>query len=134
MVKSWIALFIVFAVYTTFVYSNCDKRSIAESKPDRQVLAGWKTWQAKNCQSCHQVYGLGGYMGPDLTNIAADPAKGDVYMRTFIKYGTGRMPNFNLADTDIDHLVAFLTWVNKSGKTKVPTDRVTWWGNYNLDN
>jgi len=133
MYRWWIILFIAFITYSFMVYSYCDKRNTNESIPNKQALAGWKTWQAKNCQSCHQIYGLGGYLGPDLTNVTADPAKNEIYLRTFIKYGTGKMPNFHLDDSEINHLLAFLNWVNKSGKSKVPKENVTWSGNYNLE-
>ena len=134
MVRLWIALFTAFLIYTCLVYYYSDKGNIKESIPDRQVLAGWKTWQAKNCQTCHQFYGLGGYLGPDLTNVASDPAKSEMYLSTFIKYGTGKMPNFHLNDSEVNNLVAFLKWVDKSGKSRVPKEKVTWSGNYNLEN
>ena len=51
----------------------------------------------------------------------------------FIKSGNGRMPNFNLNDTEIHNLIAFLKWIDKSGKSKVPKEKVTWSGNYNLE-
>lgn len=130
----WIILFITFAVYTCLVYTDCDKNKTSNSMPTSQALAGWRIWQAKNCQSCHQVYGLGGFLGPDLTNTASDTAKGEKYIHTLIKYGTGKMPNFNLNDTEVNNLVAFLSWIDKSGKSRVPKERVTWSGNYNLDN
>ncbi len=133
MSKLWIILFSVFLVYTCVVYSNCDNTKTGEGKPDSKVVAGWQTWQEKNCQSCHQFYGLGGYLGPDLTNVASDPLKNENYLRTFIKNGTGKMPNFNLSDTEVSNLVTFLTWVDKSGRSRVPGEKVTWTGNYNLD-
>ncbi len=134
MVRLWILLFIAFIIYTFFVYNDSGNRNPNDSIPDRQSLAGWKTWQEKNCQSCHQIYGLGGYMGPDLTNVASEPAKGDIYLRTFIKFGTGKMPNFNLNDSEVTNLVAFLKWIDKSGKSRVPKEKVTWSGSYNLEN
>jgi nitric oxide reductase subunit C len=134
MSRLWIILFCTFIVYTGFVYYNCDKKTDNTNTPSEHALAGWKTWQDKNCQSCHQVYGLGGYLGPDLTNIASNPVKNEIYIRTFIKYGNGRMPNLNLDDTEINDLVAFLQWVDKSGKSRVSEDKVTWTGNYNIEN
>lgn len=94
--------------------------------PDRHIQAGWQLWQDKNCQSCHQLYGLGGYMGPDLTNVYSD--KGARYMQTFIKYGTGKMPDFHLNDSEIQSLISFLAWIDKSGKSKIPASVVHWWG------
>jgi len=115
------------------VYSYCDNRDRNETIPSSQALAGWHTWQAKNCQSCHQIYGLGGYLGPDLTNITADSNKNELYLQTFIKYGSGTMPNFFLNDTEVKNIIAFLYWINKSGKSKVSKENVTWAGNYNFE-
>ncbi len=134
MFRLWIILFSVFVVYTCFVYTCCDQKNAPSTPPDSRVNAGWTLWQEKNCQSCHQVYGLGGYLGPDLTNTAGDPYKGEKYIYSFIKNGTGKMPNFNLNDSEVNNLVAFLVWVDRSGKNIVPKEKVTWTGNYNLDN
>jgi nitric oxide reductase subunit C len=134
MFRLWIALFTTFLIYTAFVYTSCDPGKPEVAHPSSQIVAGWNTWQQKNCQTCHQLYGLGGYMGPDLTNVASDPLKSTQYLFTFIRYGTGKMPNFNLSDTEINNLVAFLKWVDKSGQSIVTKDHVTSFGNYNLDN
>jgi nitric oxide reductase subunit C len=134
MFRLWIVLFIAFIIYTAFVYSYCDNKDNHNSTPGKEALAGWQTWQQKNCQSCHQVYGLGGYMGPDLTNVASEPGKNATYLAVFMKYGTGKMPNFHLNDTEVNNLIAFLNWVDKSGRSRVPKDRVTWSGNYKLEN
>lgn len=115
-----------FALYSAFVYSHSDPAT----KPaafTTQVEAGQRVWQEKNCQSCHQLYGLGGYMGPDLTNAAA---KGEDYLRTFIQYGTGRMPNLHLRKGEVADVIAFLQWVDSSGRTRVPDSAVHWTGTY----
>jgi nitric oxide reductase subunit C len=127
--KIWIMLFISFLVYSAAVYTNCDKT--AEVVLNEKAKQGWNTWQAKNCQSCHQIYGLGGYMGPDLTNTASD--KGAEYMEGFIKYGTGRMPNYHLNDDEVGSLIAFLAWIDKSGRSTVPEKAVHWTGTYIID-
>lgn len=134
MFRIWLVLFSIFITYTLFVYTSCDKANPGAIKPDQKVLAGWKLWQANNCHSCHQVYGLGGYLGPDLTNVAADPLKDERYLGTFIKYGTGRMPNFHFNDEEVSNLISFLGWVNKSGKSRVAAESVTWTGTYNIEN
>jgi nitric oxide reductase subunit C len=133
MFRLWFILFCAFMIYTFFIYCYCDERETYKSIPNKQALAGWKTWQQYNCQSCHQIYGLGGYMGPDLTNVASDSTKDEKYLKTFLKYGTGKMPNFNLNDTEVFSLIAFLKWVDKSGYSRVPKEKVTWSGNYNLE-
>jgi nitric oxide reductase subunit C len=132
MFRIWLVLFAVFTVYTCLVYRNCDNLPVNESAPTVQATAGWHTWQKNNCQSCHQIYGLGGYMGPDLTNEMSDTQKNENIVSTFMKYGTGKMPNFHLNDSEINNLIAFLYWIDKTGKSRVPAERVTWSGNYNL--
>lgn len=124
--RVWIGLFTIFAGYTVYLYLNCDPKHLPP--PDESVIAGRNTWQQKNCQGCHQLYGLGGYMGPDLTNITG--TKGLTSARVFIKYGTGRMPNMQLSDSEVNNLVAFLSWVDKTGKSQVSKDAVHWTGTY----
>lgn len=118
--------------YSCIVYSNCD--SSANSLPNSKVQAGWKLWQEKNCQACHQIYGLGGYMGPDLTNIISDSTKGPLYAKVFIQNGSAKMPDFKLTDAEANNIVQFLSWVDKSGHSKVTADKVLWNGNYNIQN
>jgi len=130
--RLWISLLAAFAFYSGLVYKNCDVKMKA-GIPSDQVMAGWKIWQQKNCQSCHQFYGLGGYLGPDLTNIISDQHKGPEYARVIIKFGTTRMPNFKLTETEINDLIAFLAWIDKSGKNKVPDSAIHWTGTYNTN-
>lgn len=131
-IRIWIVFVIAFFVYSWVIYVYADKKNL-EGKPDEVVLEGWHTWQSKNCQACHQLYGLGGYMGPDLTNIASAQGKGALYMEAFIRKGTGRMPDFHLNDSEINHLIRFLTWVDKSGKSRVPGSAVEWSGTYSIE-
>ena len=70
-------------------------------------------------------------MGPDLTNTASE--KGVDYMKGFIKYGTGRMPNFHLTNNEVEELAVFLSWVDKSGKSTVPPESVHWTGTYVIE-
>lgn len=128
----WGILFVSFCLYTGWVYLYCDEqKDVAQN--DLAVTDGWYLWQQKNCQSCHQLYGLGGYMGPDLTNIARDSSKGEQYMYTFIKYGSGRMPAFQMNDDEVYKIISFLQWVDKSGKSQVPEEAVHWTGTYFID-
>lgn len=122
------ALCAVFAVYSWLVYASTPTRGAVASA---QVRAGMGVWQANNCASCHQLYGLGGYMGPDLTNVHSQ--KGEVRIRTFVRYGTGRMPAHVLSDAELDALVTFLAWVDRSGQSKVPEEAVHWSGTYLIE-
>lgn len=130
--KIWCVLFALFLIYTglVYVYSNPASR---ETTLSAEVSAGMKIWQEKNCHTCHQLYGLGGYMGPDLTNMVADKLKGPAYMKVFIQYGTAKMPNFQLTEKEVDQVIAFLQWVDKSGKNRVNPKSVHWTGTYIID-
>lgn len=76
---------------------------------------GRLVWQKYNCQSCHQLYGLGGYLGPDLTNVYSLPGKGEPVIRAFLKAGVAPMPVFNLSEEEIAELAAFLRAADASG-------------------
>lgn len=130
MVKAtWITLVALFIIYTISIYLFGTKKE--QLPPSEQALAGWHIWQEKNCQGCHQLYGLGGYMGPDLTNTFSE--KGPEYIKVFSKFGSGRMPVFNLSDSEANHVNAFLQWVDKSGKSAIASKYVHWSGTYILE-
>ncbi len=122
-----------FLLLAYFVYSLSVYYGTSGEKPSTEVQKGFAQWQSKNCQSCHQLYGLGGYMGPDLTNLMSAKEKGAAYASVFIKNGSARMPAFHLSDKEVGQLIAFLQWVDRSGRSAVPADRVTSFGNYQLD-
>lgn len=88
-------------------------------------------FQRKNCIACHQIYGLGGYMGPDLTNVISAPGKGPMYIKAFLTVGTERMPNFHLTEAEKDDLVAFLTYSDKTGVSPVKRFTINYDGTVN---
>lgn len=105
----------------------------AHSPLTNDVQAGFEVFQANNCIACHQLYGLGGYMGPDLTNVASDPEKGPEYARAFIEYGTGRMPDFELGEAEIDSLIQFLHFTAASGQYPPVAPKLNWNGTVDYD-
>lgn len=80
---------------------------------DVKVLAGKTVWQKYNCGACHQVYGLGGYLGPDLTNVYS--TRGENYIKTFIQSGTKIMPAFSLKKDELNDIVFYLKNIDSSG-------------------
>lgn len=128
--RSWILLFLVFISYTIYLYLYCDPGN--NRQVHSNVIAGRNIWQNKNCQACHQIYGLGGYMGPDLTNIIS--RKGAKNASVFIRYGSGKMPDLHLSDKEVKEVVAYLSWIDKSGSSYVPQNKVHWTGTYIIDN
>lgn len=95
----------------------------------KQALKGEKLWQENNCTACHQIYGLGGYLGPDLTNISSNPKKGLEYAKAFFNSGTKSMPKFNFSDDEKDQLAAFLQEIDQTGfypNTEAEFDNSGW--------
>ena len=106
-------LITLFSVYNIFIYTsqNCKqpiKLSIKASK-------GQQLWQENNCWSCHQIYGLGGYLGPDLTNIYSSPNKGGNYIKAFLNSGIKSMPKFNFTDKEKEAIVSYLKHIDSTG-------------------
>ena len=120
-------LFLSFIIYTSFVYTTGTANDAGENMITEQSKNGKLLFQKYNCVACHQLYGLGGYMGPDLTNVISTQGKGPMYAKAFLKSGTQRMPDFHLNETEIDELVAYLAYVDKTGVSPVKRFKI----NYN---
>jgi nitric oxide reductase subunit C len=108
-----LALVTVFCVYNLIIYTHNDRKNPIKLEPD--ALRGQQLWQNNNCWSCHQVYGLGGYLGPDLTNIYSIPNKGPQYIKAFLNSGVKSMPKFDFSDTEKDDIVAYLKYIDSTG-------------------
>jgi nitric oxide reductase subunit C len=106
-----VALSTSFLLYSFSLYSNLPVR---QTKQDALSSKGKLLWQQYNCNSCHQVYGLGGYLGPDLTNVHS--LKGASYIKAFLQSGTAIMPDFHLNNEEIAALIAYLKNIDASGK------------------
>ena len=104
------ALALLFAVHNYSVYGEG-----SNVKMDSQALRGQTLWQKNNCAACHQFYGLGGYLGPDLTNVASAPGKGPKYIKAMLSAGVGAMPVFNFSPDEQASIIAFLSHVDKTG-------------------
>jgi nitric oxide reductase subunit C len=86
----------------------------AAAAPPAGAVAGKRVWLRENCQSCHQIFGLGGYLGPDLTNVA--DRRGREYMAVVLREGRGEMPRLALADDDVERLIDYLEYVGRTGR------------------
>ena len=104
-------LLMAFLSYSFYLYANLPaKNNPVNPKTD----AGKLVWQKYNCNACHQIYGLGGYLGPDLTNIYS--RRGTEYIRAFLKTGINAMPVFHLSNDETKALLAFMELLDASGK------------------
>lgn len=104
---------LLFSVYNIFVYTQ---QSVYEPvRLSSQALYGQKLWQENNCWSCHQIYGLGGYLGPDLTNVISAKGKGEIYVKAFLNSGVKTMPAFNFTEEQKNALIRYLTYIDSTG-------------------
>lgn len=78
---------------------------------------GLAVWRGHNCQACHQIYGFGGFLGPDLTNRVTD-ATPDAELGWILESGSGQMPAFDLPSADQEAILAYLRAVNRSGQSQ----------------
>ena len=116
-----------FAVYSAYVWTA--GTDIPQTRPPgHQVKAGLALYQEMNCIACHQLYGLGGHMGPDLTNVVSAADKGVDYARAFIENGTSKMPDYNLSEAQVDALVQFLEFVDSTGTYPPKHPEISWYG------
>lgn len=97
---------------------------------DAAAQRGALWYREFNCTACHQFYGLGGYMGPDLTNVVSAPGKGEDFARGIILHGTQRMPALGVTAAQADDLVAFLRAVDATGTHPIRHVDLTPWGTY----
>ncbi|MCP3919271.1 MAG: cytochrome c [bacterium] len=99
-----------FCFQTWLVYTDAAGR---EAPLSAAALRGRAVWHEHNCQSCHQVYGFGGFLGPDLTNASGHLSA--ERMQSVLTVGSGQMPALRLAQADIDALTAFLAELDVTG-------------------
>ena len=110
----FLSLFSLYLVYSLLVYTKGTELEIKTNSESKTIQDGKMLFQQYNCISCHQVYGLGGYLGPELTNSFSDSLRGPVYIKAFLKNGGNGMPNFKLADNEIESLLKYLQNIDQS--------------------
>ena len=119
----FLLLFTGFLSYSFIIYTTVESEEIVVST---EAAQGKLVWQQYNCGSCHQFYGLGGHLGPDLTNVYSK--RSPEYISAFLKTGTPVMPNFHLNETEIKALLSFLEQTNASGSADPRTYRLNYDG------
>lgn len=104
-----------FLVYSTSIYLRPMRAKRLSPALEERAAEGRLVYEKFNCQACHQLYGLGGYLGPDLTNVYGDPFKGEPIIRAFVRSGIKQMPAFDISDEELNLLVEFLKSVDAGG-------------------
>lgn len=113
-----IGLLSLYFLYSFVVYTDGTENAVSLPDPQQaQINKGKTLFQQHNCTACHQIYGLGGYLGPELTNAYSDPRRGELYMRSFLQAGGQRMPKFGFRPDEIDALISYLRYVDSTAIT-----------------
>lgn len=110
-------LLLLFIAYSYWVYTPGTESAVQMTE---NAINGKAIWHRKNCQNCHQVFGLGGYMGPDLTTITKDKNRGPLYAKGMLLSGGTVMPNFHFSEKEADELVAYLDYISNTVNQSKP--------------
>ncbi|MBU6475424.1 MAG: c-type cytochrome, partial [Alphaproteobacteria bacterium] len=98
------ALAAVFLLQSWFVYT--DKAGRRHHAPSAAAVQGQMIWRHHNCQTCHQLFGLGGFLGPDLTHVTErlSPAA----FSAILQVAPFPMPPQRMSADEITDIYAFL--------------------------
>src|SRR5262245_11266602 len=117
-IAAFTILFGIYLIYSFTVYTKGTEISLSVSAEEKTGISkGKKLFQQHNCIACHQLYGLGGYLGPELTTAFSDPNRGEIYMRTFLMAGGQRMPNYHFSTEEISSIISYLKYVDETAVT-----------------
>ena len=120
--RAWRNVFIYGTLLFLILLAGMTVHSLREVTSTRtpavtvDVADGKRLWQARNCNDCHTILGIGGYFAPDLTKVAS--RRDAAWLHAFlqapqgVKTGT-TMPAQNLNGPQAVQVVTFLTWVNQ---------------------
>lgn len=106
--------------YIHIVGTATDTKGLTDS-----VARGKRLWEKHACINCHTILGEGAYFAPELGNVwvrfggKEDAGAARDALKTWMKSqpskiaGRRQMPQFNLAEDELDDLVDFLEWVSR---------------------
>ena len=95
-----------FAFQTGLVYSDDVDIRLSED-----AVEGRKLFHDGSCQVCHQLWGQGGFLGPDLTNAAS--RVDETRLASLMTVGSGQMPAFGYSAEQIGYVRAFLEEIDR---------------------
>lgn len=114
----FLLLFGMYISYSFIVYTKGTENTINATAAEQETInEGKLLFQKNNCIACHQLYGLGGYLGTDLTTAFSDPNRGEMFIKTFLQAGGRRMPKFNFNKEEIEAITSFLKYIDKTAVT-----------------
>lgn len=124
----YIAFCTLFLLYSLSIYFWPLSYKTSSSFNNNKAVHGKLIWQKYNCQSCHQLFGLGGYLGPDLTNLVSQNGRDQNYLKAMITSGVKQMPVFQLNENEVEDLFEFLKCANASGIADPRNFQLDNWG------
>jgi len=98
--------------------------STAKYELSESVIKGKEVWEEHSCINCHTIMGEGAYFAPELSNVwhryggRENPQAARAGIKGWMKAqptgapGRRQMPQFNISDENLDHLVDFFRWVD----------------------
>ncbi|MFQ5668976.1 MAG: c-type cytochrome [Acidobacteriota bacterium] len=111
-----LALIAIYGAVSIIAYTDFPRQDARPRLTDLE-WRGLELWREHNCQACHQIYGFGGFLGPDLTNMVGEDTPDEAY-RSVLTSGLNRMPAFHLDQNDQTALLAYLRAMNRTGKSQ----------------
>ncbi|MFK7741433.1 MAG: c-type cytochrome [Planctomycetota bacterium] len=100
-----------FCVQTALVYTDDTADQYETLSADG--LRGRQLWHKHNCQTCHQIHGFGGFLGPDLTNAGKRLTTDRITQ--VLTLGSAQMPAFHFNEDEIFDMTAFLDELSDMG-------------------
>jgi len=104
-----LSLITAFTIYNTLVYTSDNTVTLSA-----KAIKGEHLWLQNNCNACHQLYGLGGYLGPDLTNEYSRVSN-ENYLKAMFNSGVKTMPQFHFNSKEKEALIQFLKEIDQTG-------------------
>ena len=95
-----------FAIQSALVYMDDVDLVLSE-----EAVEGRKIFHEQSCQVCHQLWGQGGFLGPDLTNAAS--RVDETRLVSLLTVGSGQMPAFDMTPEQIGAMKAFLEEIDR---------------------
>ncbi|HJO39481.1 MAG: cytochrome c [Vicinamibacterales bacterium] len=105
-----------YVVVSVVAYTDFPRRTSVQPLTEIEH-EGLLVWRRHNCQACHQIFGYGGFLGPDLTNRVGNETATDA-LRPMLTRGSGRMPALDLPISEQDAVLAYLRRLNRSGRSQ----------------
>ena len=100
-------LVLCFLVQSVLVYTDH-----VDLELSAKAIEGRRLYHESACQVCHQLWGQGGFLGPDLTNAAS--RVDETRLASLLTVGSGQMPALHFDSKQIAAMRAFLEELDRA--------------------